>query len=77
MAGLVGLAITYSLSITSLLNGLVNAFTESEREMVAVERVNQYIDGVPPESSTCIMDPPYAWPSHGVISFRKVVLKYR
>lgn len=71
------MAITYSLSITSLLSGVVNAFTETEREMVAVERLNQYIDTVLPESASCIMDPPYAWPSQGVVAFRNVVLKYR
>ncbi|GLV33119.1 uncharacterized protein CBL_10466 [Carabus blaptoides fortunei] len=75
--GLVGLAISYALSITSLLSGVVNAFTETEREMIAVERVNQYIDQVEPERSVVIVDPPYGWPSHGVISFNNVVMKYR
>lgn len=75
--GLVGLAISYALSITSLLSGVVNAFTETEREMIAVERVNQYIDEVEPEVDNSIMNPPYAWPSQGVVSFNNVVMKYR
>lgn len=75
--GLVGLAISYALSVTGLLGGVVNAFTETEREMIAVERVNQYVDEVTPEKSSFIMVPPYAWPSQGVISFNNVVLKYR
>nr|CAH7715442.1 unnamed protein product [Callosobruchus chinensis] len=39
--GMVGLSISYALSITGALSGVVNAFTETEREMVAVERVRQ------------------------------------
>ncbi|XP_044256061.1 ATP-binding cassette sub-family C member 10 [Tribolium madens] len=75
--GLVGLALSYALSVTSALNGVVNAFTETEREMIAVERVNQYIKDIPPESTHCVIDPPFGWPSQGVIAFKNVVLKYR
>ena len=32
---------SYSLGITGKLSGLVSSFTETERELVAVERVNQ------------------------------------
>lgn len=71
------MAISYALSMTGLLSGVVNAFTETEREMIAVERVSQYIEEVDPEITTYIMDPPYAWPCQGVISFNNVVLKYR
>lgn len=56
---------------------MVNSFTETEREMIAVERVNEYIDTVEPESESVIMDPPYGWPSQGVVSFNNVVMKYR
>lgn len=72
-----GLAITYALSVTGLLNGVVNAFTETEREMIAVERVNQYIEEVQSESTSLATDPPYGWPSQGVIAFEDVVLNYR
>ncbi|XP_034950577.1 multidrug resistance-associated protein 7 [Chelonus insularis] len=75
-AGLVGLAITYALSVTGLLSGVVNAFTETEREMISVERIKQYLDNIPTESNEG-ENPPYAWPSQGVIEFRNVVLKYR
>ncbi|KAJ8985379.1 hypothetical protein NQ317_007535 [Molorchus minor] len=75
--GLIGLAISYALSVTGALSGVVNAFTETEREMIAVERVNQYIKEIPPESTHFVIDPPFAWPSQGVISFNNVVLKYR
>lgn len=75
--GLIGLAISYALSVTSLLGGVINAFTETEREMIAVERVNQYIEQVEPEKNNVVVDPPYAWPSQGVVSFNNVVMKYR
>ncbi|XP_076239385.1 ATP-binding cassette sub-family C member 10 [Calliopsis andreniformis] len=74
--GLTGLVITYILSITGLLSGVVNAFTETEREMIAVERVKQYLENVPVENMKGD-NPPYAWPSQGVVEFREVELKYR
>ncbi|XP_071865552.1 ATP-binding cassette sub-family C member 10 [Bombus fervidus] len=74
--GLIGLIITYTLSVTGLLSGVVNAFVETEREMIAVERVKQYLENVPVETAKG-ENPPYAWPSQGVIEFRNVVLKYR
>lgn len=45
-AGLIGLAISYALSMTSMLSNLLNSFTETEREMIAVERVGEYIQKV-------------------------------
>lgn len=76
--GLVGLAISYALSITGLLSGVVKwAFTETEREMIAVERVKQYIDHVEPEVTSSSTDPPYAWPFQGVVTFSNATLKYR
>lgn len=76
-AGLIGLAISYSLAVTGLLSGVVNAFTETEKEMIAVERTCQYIEEVESERSLEVLFPPYAWPSLGVVTFNNVVLKYR
>lgn len=75
--GFIGIAITYTLSITGLLSGVINAYTETEREMIAVERVKEYLDTVPLENKMHGDSPPYAWPSQGVIEFREVALKYR
>nr|CAD7591948.1 unnamed protein product [Timema genevievae] len=75
--GLIGLAISYALSMTGSLNGLVNAFTETEKEMIAVERVSQYVTEVEPEHSRELCSPPYGWPSQGVVVFKNVFLKYR
>jgi ATP-binding cassette, subfamily C (CFTR/MRP), member 10 len=77
--GLVGLAISYALSVTSLLSGVINAFTETEREMIAVERVGEYINQVDSEETKTDNDInlPYGWPNWGMISFDNVVMKYR
>ncbi|VVD04602.1 unnamed protein product [Leptidea sinapis] len=73
--GLVGLAISYALSMTSMLSNVLNAFTETEREMIAVERVGEYIEQVKSEKVEG-ESPPYGWPTHGVISFEDVYLNY-
>lgn len=46
---LVGLTVSYALSITALLNGVVSAFAETEKELISLERVGQYIDEIEPE----------------------------
>ncbi|KAL3266128.1 hypothetical protein HHI36_010314 [Cryptolaemus montrouzieri] len=53
--GLIGLAVSYALSVTGSLSGVISAFTETEREMIAVERVNQYVRQVPPETTYYMM----------------------
>jgi len=37
--GLVGLALSYAAPVVSLLNGFLTTFTETEKEMISVERV--------------------------------------
>ena len=54
--GLVGLAISCALSVTNLLSGVVTSFTETEKEMVSVERAMQYIKGAPAEKDTATME---------------------
>lgn len=72
---LIGLSISYALSLTSTLTGVMNAFTETEREMIAVERVAEYIHNVETEKSDG-RTPPYGWPTQGVVSFEDVILNY-
>lgn len=77
-AGYVGLAISYALSITNLLSGVLSALAETELEMVAVERVNEYSELPPEEDEDDLgtQDPPYGWPCQGVIRFENVSLAY-
>ncbi|KAL3874278.1 hypothetical protein ACJMK2_037317 [Sinanodonta woodiana] len=75
--GLVGLAISYALSVTNLLSGVVSSFTETEKQMVSVERAQQYIDRIPSEPLEGILLPPPYWPIQGTISFYQVYMRYR
>ncbi len=76
--GLVGLAISYALGVTGKLSGLVSAFTETEKEFVAVERCKQYIDEVEVEDfDGGVTSTPYNWPSEGIIVFKDVSFKYK
>jgi len=75
--GLVGLAMSYALGITGKLSGLVSSFTETEKELVAVERCVQYLENVPSEKSCGSITSPYGWPSDGVLSFKNVDMRYQ
>lgn len=57
--GMVGLTISYVLRITGKLSGLVTSFTETERELVAVERVQQYVNRIQPEQVEGTITSPY------------------
>ncbi|XP_077967983.1 ATP-binding cassette sub-family C member 10-like [Styela clava] len=77
--GLAGLALSYALSVTSLLSGVITSFTETEKQMVAVERESYYINNIPKEedmqtSDVNIMN---QWPSGGTVEFSNVSLRYR
>ncbi|XP_060205268.1 ABC transporter C family member 13 isoform X1 [Lycium barbarum] len=74
--GLVGLALSYAAPIVSLLGSFLTSFTETEKEMVSVERILQYMD-VPREEDVggYLLHP--QWPHQGDISFVNVTLKYK
>ncbi|KAI5660400.1 hypothetical protein M9H77_29193 [Catharanthus roseus] len=71
--GLVGLALSYAAPIVSLLGSFLTSFTETEKEMVSVERVLQYMD-IPQEEVGMLIE--HNWPSHGEIQFQNVTLRY-
>ncbi|EPY76693.1 multidrug resistance-associated protein 7 [Camelus ferus] len=48
-AGLVGLSLSYALSLTGLLSGLVSSFTQTEAMLVSVERLEEYSCDLPQE----------------------------
>lgn len=74
---MVGLTISYALSITGLLSGLLNAVSETEQEFVAVERVQQYCELEKEPNADGSADPPFGWPYQGVVQFENVFLRYR
>ncbi|XP_062293834.1 ATP-binding cassette sub-family C member 10 isoform X2 [Scomber scombrus] len=75
--GLVGLSLSYALSITSLLSGLIFSYTQTEMQMVSVERTEEYSTGLPTESQHQNNQLPPAWPEQCWLEFRNVVLAYR
>lgn len=75
--GMVGLAISYALSISGLLGGVLNAFSETEQEMIAVERVAQYLKLPEEPNVEGTSDAPFSWPHQGVIKFKNVFMSYR
>ena len=74
--GLVGLAITYAIQITPSLSWLLTVMTETEKQMVHVERVHEYISNTPKEvrKNTHIDT---LWPHEGDIRFDSVGVTYR
>jgi len=50
-AGLIGLSLSYALSITDILNGVLTTSAETEQEMVSVERILEYTQ-LPPQVSS-------------------------
>ncbi|KAJ7517215.1 hypothetical protein O6H91_21G014900 [Diphasiastrum complanatum] len=75
-AGLMGLALSYATPIISLLSDMLSNFTETEKEMVSVERVRQYIsiEGEPLEGD---MDLGANWPTAGIVEFCHATLVYK
>nr|DBA27410.1 TPA: hypothetical protein GDO54_011565 [Pyxicephalus adspersus] len=75
--GLVGLSLSYALSITGLLSGLISSFTQTEAMMVSVERAEEYSTMLPrePGEGTVMVEPD--WPRRGRIEFREAILCYR
>ncbi|NWR73859.1 MRP7 protein, partial [Centropus unirufus] len=75
--GLVGLALSYALSVTNLLSGLISSFTLTETMMVSVERTEEYTTDIPMESQDKVVQVAADWPSQGLVEFQQVVLAYR
>lgn len=77
-AGLVGLLMTYTISVTGSLNWLVRSASEVEQNIVSVERVLGYTD-LPSEAPMEIAHtkPPPDWPQNGNIEFDQFSMRYR
>uniref|UniRef100_A0A1A7XY85 ATP-binding cassette sub-family C member 10 n=1 Tax=Iconisemion striatum TaxID=60296 RepID=A0A1A7XY85_9TELE len=75
--GLVGLSLSYALSITMLLSGLIFSFTQTEMQLVSVERTEEYSTGLPNELQYQYTQVTPAWPERGLLEFCGVVLAYR
>jgi len=76
--GIAGLSISYALQVTQTLNWLVRMTSELETNIIAVERVKEYID-TPNEASWQINEtkPDSSWPQSGEVEFTDYSLRYR
>ncbi|XP_074204876.1 ATP-binding cassette sub-family C member 10 isoform X3 [Camelus bactrianus] len=75
--GLVGLSLSYALSLTGLLSGLVSSFTQTEAMLVSVERLEEYSCDLPQEPQGRQPQLGIGWLTRGSVEFQDVVLVYR
>ncbi|KAL6712781.1 ATP-binding cassette glutathione S-conjugate transporter ycf1 [Lecanora helva] len=77
-AGMVGLAMSYALQITTSLNWIVRQTVEVENNIVSVERVLEYAR-LPSEAPDRISKhrPKISWPAQGVVDFNHYSARYR
>ncbi|KAM9666204.1 ATP-binding cassette sub-family C member 10 isoform 1-T2 [Trichechus inunguis] len=75
--GLVGLSLSYALSLTGLLSGLVSSFTQTEAMLVSVERLEEYSCDLPQEPQGHPLQLGIGWLTQGSVEFQDVVLAYR
>ncbi|GMT31383.1 hypothetical protein PFISCL1PPCAC_22680, partial [Pristionchus fissidentatus] len=78
-SGVIGLSVSYSLTITFVLNFAVRQISKLETNIVSVERVKEYSE-VPTEAEWRNEDgsgPPPEWPSEGRISLNNYSTRYR
>jgi len=61
--------------VTGLLNGLITSFTETEKEMVSVERAHQF-EKIESENWLGIEETPIGWPNEPLIEFINVSIQY-
>jgi ABC-type multidrug transport system fused ATPase/permease subunit len=76
-AGLAGLAISLTLSITQSINWSVRMASDLESQMVSVERIHDFITMPKEKEHHTAGDPPSTWPARGDISFVNVSMRYR
>jgi ABC-type multidrug transport system fused ATPase/permease subunit len=77
--GTIGLALSYALQITGLLNMTVRLAAVAENSFNSVERVDEYanVDSEAVDGPAGVRPPPADWPAHGHIKFEGVSMRYR
>jgi len=76
--GLVGLSVSYALSVTQTLNWLVRMTSELETNIVAVERLKEYSETKCEANWELESDKKLVnWPANASIEFKKVNARYR
>ncbi|XP_061926630.1 ATP-binding cassette sub-family C member 12-like [Entelurus aequoreus] len=74
-----GLALSYTIQLTGMLQYVVRQATEVEARFNSVERLQEYITGCTSEAPRHLQDSevPGDWPKNGAISFQDYQMRYR
>ncbi|XP_058238228.1 ATP-binding cassette sub-family C member 12 isoform X1 [Hemibagrus wyckioides] len=74
-----GLALSYTIQLTGILQYVVRLSTEVEAKFTSVERLQEYITGCVSEAPRKVkdIDIPSGWPQEGAITFKNYSMRYR
>ncbi|KAJ7994532.1 hypothetical protein DPEC_G00250450 [Dallia pectoralis] len=74
-----GLALSYTIQLTGMLQYVVRLSTELEAKFLSVERLQEYIEGCVSEAPRRVKDAhiPVGWPAEGAIAFKGYTMRYR
>ncbi|XP_062997328.1 ATP-binding cassette sub-family C member 12-like isoform X2 [Elgaria multicarinata webbii] len=74
-----GLALSYIIQLSGLLQVCVRTGTETEAKFTSVEQITEYITMCVPEAKegAAVLSPPENWPDKGQITFQKYQMRYR
>uniref|UniRef100_A0A8C1UXD7 ATP-binding cassette, sub-family C (CFTR/MRP), member 9 n=1 Tax=Cyprinus carpio TaxID=7962 RepID=A0A8C1UXD7_CYPCA len=77
-SGLVGLGLTYALTVTNYLNWVVRNLADLEVQMAAVKKVNSFLstESENYEGSMDVSQVPKDWPQHGEIKIQDLCVRY-
>ncbi|XP_059361144.1 ATP-binding cassette sub-family C member 9-like isoform X6 [Carassius carassius] len=77
-SGLVGLGLTYALTVTNYLNWVVRNLADLEVQMAAVKKVNSFLstESENYEGSMNVSQVPEDWPQHGEIKIQDLCVRY-
>ncbi|EGF77382.1 hypothetical protein BATDEDRAFT_20822 [Batrachochytrium dendrobatidis JAM81] len=74
----IGIALTYAIGLTGLINLLLMAFSQLDAEMNAVERLDVYGNDLPQEAPRSYDTDPASdsWPTKGAITIKNLEIRY-
>ncbi|KAJ3295553.1 hypothetical protein HDU79_008900 [Rhizoclosmatium sp. JEL0117] len=74
---LLGLALSYALTLMTLINMVLPRVADLEARMNSIERICHYITELPAEVQDANVSVPSSWPATGNLDFKNMGLRYR